>query len=554
MGSVGNQENLVKEKTQEERLVDDESFDAIIIIDPKGVIEHVNATVLSDFGYASKGELIGKNISMLVGGDEAKYHDMYLQRFHEAGKHDSTIGKQRILYSKRKDGSEFPCVIGIKKVPDRDKFVGYIRNMGSAGNQEYLLKEKAHYLVDDTSFDAIIVTDPTGIIQDVNITTLEEFGFKEKEELIGKNISMLVGGGQAKYHGKYMERFNEKQKKDSTIGGQRVLFSKRKNGTEFPALIGIRKIPDNDLLIGYIRSMEGKTKKQKAQEANEMSHKSVGTPSAPGSTAARSVGSGSLGPGADSHGDILDESFDAIVVTSYHGIIKRVNQTTLDCFRYNSKAELIGKNISMLVGGGEAHRHDKYLDMFQKMGKDSSKIGKQRVLYSRRNDGTEFPCIIVIKKSTKHDCLIGWIRDMSDLAERRGSLQITNMQFLDPVERLIDDSAFDAIIVTDYHGIIKRVNKTTLNEFKYESKEELEGKNISMLVGGRDAKRHDKYLERFHEAGKSSSTIGKQRVLKSKRKDGTEFRCIIGINAIPDTDYLVGYIRNVDALQHETSV
>ena len=95
----------------------------------------------------------------------------------------------------------------------------------------------------------------------------------------------------------------------------------------------------------------------------------------------------------------------------------------------------------------------------------------------------------------------------------------------------------------------------TLREFQYGTREEMIGMNVSNLVGGKvSARRHGKYLERFQKAGKSSSTIGKQRILKSMRKDGSEFRCIIGINRIPDVEeeLLVGYIRNLDMANVES--
>ena len=67
---------------------------------------------------------------MLVGGGMQKYHDQFMKRFEEdSTRNDSTIGKQRTLMSKRKDGSEFPCIIGIKRVPEKELLIGYVRNV-----------------------------------------------------------------------------------------------------------------------------------------------------------------------------------------------------------------------------------------------------------------------------------------------------------------------------------------------------------------------------------------------------------------------------------------
>lgn len=111
----------------------DEMFDAVVLIDQKGFIVTVNKTALEIFGYKSKAELIDQNVSVLVGGGEAKNHDSYLKAFHEKDKERTQIGRQRILKARRKDRSEFPCIIGIKKTSNGKFLIGYIRDMTGIG-------------------------------------------------------------------------------------------------------------------------------------------------------------------------------------------------------------------------------------------------------------------------------------------------------------------------------------------------------------------------------------------------------------------------------------
>lgn len=105
------------------------------------------------------------------------------------------------------------------------------------------------------------------------------------------------------------------------------------------------------------------------------------------------------------------------------------------------------------------------------------------------------------------------------------------------------DTSFDAIVVTDNHGIIQDANETTRTMFGYDNNEELIGNNVSMLVNGHDAKMHDSYVKNFREGGRTSSVIGRQRVSHARRKDGTSFPCMVGIKEIPKTHLMVGYIR-----------
>jgi PAS domain-containing protein len=95
----------------------------------------------------------------------------------------------------------------------------------------------------------------------------------------------------------------------------------------------------------------------------------------------------------------------------------------------------------------------------------------------------------------------------------------------DPVAGFKDNKLFDAIIVLiDYHGTIQRVNETAVSEFGYGPKEELEGESVS---GGGEAERHYMHFERYRKSGGTSSIIGNQRVVKSKRA-GEDHEQIVG--------------------------
>ena len=542
--------------------IDESSFDAIVVADDHGIIKRVNTQTLTLFRYDSKDELEGQNLSILVGGGHAANHDGYVRRFHESGDINSTLGKQRKLVSKRKDGSEFTCVIGLKKIPETKYMIGYIRDMTGISDEQRAshaddvtnltkrvgedttLNDVFGSIIDETSFDAIIVADGLGTIRRVNVTAVSIFGYNSKEELEGKNLSVLVGGGHAKHHDKYVQDFHDGVRDSTVLGKQRILKSKRKDGTEFPCVIGVKKIPDTDFMVGYVRDISGLSDVQREAEADDISNK--------GSIATRSVGPESVGVGSTDKVDLLDESFDAVVVTDLKGVIQKVNATALESFGYESKDELVGKNISTLVGGGEADRHDKYLDSFNKRGKQSTQIGRQRVLYSRRKDGTEFPCIIGIKRIPNSDMLVGYIRDMSGVKE--GSpVQITGLEILRKNEAegalasLVDETSFDSIVVIDINGIIRKVNTMMVSEFGYESKDELEGQNVQIIMGSKPMGRvhHNEFIKNFFKFGREERGLGEGRTLKAKRKDGSMFPCLIGIRKVPDQELLIGYIRNM---------
>jgi PAS domain S-box-containing protein len=503
------------------RLVDDTSFDCIIVIDMVGVIQHVNITTLSEFGYDFRDEFIGNNISILVGGGHATKHAKYMDRFQKKEKSETVIGKRRALKSLRKDGSEFSCIIAINTIPESDCLIGIIRNVTGVSRKHKTMeaddlsakgKQHAEDFLDD-SFDSIIVANEDGIILRVNQTALETFRYGSKDELIGHNMSILMGGGEDKNHDKYLANFKKAGTSQSTIGRQRLLLSRRKDGTDFPCVIGIRRMRNSSNLVGFIRDVSEVS--QHNENVIEITNINQ----------------------LDPVGRLIDDqSFDCIIVIDRKGTITQLNQTTVTEFGYASKADIEGIHFSVLVGSGHAEIHNDLNRLIE-----LSTIGKQRMLLLRRNDGTEFQGVVAIREITDTELFVGYIRNMTGIPQQdtpKSSLHIDVLGH-------IDDTSFDSIVVTDKDGVIQCLNVTTLSDFGYASKDELVGKNISVLVGGGHAENHGRYVERFYKMGRSNSVIGKQRILHSRRKDGSEFPCLIGIKMLPNTDLMIGYIRNM---------
>ena len=145
---------------------------------------------------------------------------------------------------------------------------------------------------------------------------------------------------------------------------------------------------------------------------------------------------------------------------------------------------------------------------------------------------------------------------------------ISNIDMLSDEQRhmnkFLDDKAFDSIVMIDLSGTIQGVNATFLEDFGYDTKEEIVGQSVNVLMGGRmhgggetGDDHHDAYLQRYRERRTHGETmskvLGNQRMLTAQRKDGTEFQCIIGVHDVEETELLVGYIRNVDKLMTERS-
>src|SRR5437667_2227003 len=113
LGYIGSCIDITERKAAEEkfRLVLDAAPNAMIMVDPAGVINFANASAATVFGY-SLSELIGCQIEMLIPKRFRDRHPGYRKDFlsHPSGR---AMGVGRDLFGRRKDGSEFPVEVGL---------------------------------------------------------------------------------------------------------------------------------------------------------------------------------------------------------------------------------------------------------------------------------------------------------------------------------------------------------------------------------------------------------------------------------------------------------
>eukprot|EP01091_Cochliopodium_minus_P014371 TRINITY_DN4871_c0_g1_i1.p1 TRINITY_DN4871_c0_g1~~TRINITY_DN4871_c0_g1_i1.p1 ORF type:complete len:612 (+),score=172.96 TRINITY_DN4871_c0_g1_i1:345-2180(+) len=107
----------------------------------------------------------------------------------------------------------------------------------------------------DAFNDPVVVVSSTGIIVEVNETLAEIFGYT-KNDMIGRNIKIIIPPEIAKIHDDYFKNYDP-NKESNIVGKPRNVEALHANGTLFPILLSLgvdNSKPEEIRFIGTIRS------------------------------------------------------------------------------------------------------------------------------------------------------------------------------------------------------------------------------------------------------------------------------------------------------------
>ena len=107
----------------------------------------------------------------------------------------------------------------------------------------------------DTVPDAMIVIDERGLMQSFSTAAVRQFGWAP-EEVIGKNVSMLMPDPYRTQHDAYLERYRTTGER-RIIGIGRVVVGERKDGSTFPMELSVGEMVSGDqrYFTGFVRDL-----------------------------------------------------------------------------------------------------------------------------------------------------------------------------------------------------------------------------------------------------------------------------------------------------------
>src|SRR5215510_14419683 len=120
---------------------------------------------------------------------------------------------------------------------------------------------------------------------------------------------------------------------------------------------------------------------------------------------------------------ILDTVPDAMVVIDERGVIQSFSSAAERLFGY-TPAEVVGRNVSLLMPSPYRESHDSYLERYLRTG-ERRIIGIGRVVVGERKDGSTFPMELAVgeMRSSNQRFFTGFIRDLTERQQTEARLQ-----------------------------------------------------------------------------------------------------------------------------------
>ena len=189
---------------------------------------------------------------------------------------------------------------------------------------------------------------------------------------------------------------------------------------------------------------------------------------------------------------IVDTAAEAIVVIDQNGIIDRFNAAAERTFGYDA-AEIIGKNVSVLMPDPYREQHGSYISNYLRTGR-AHVIGIGRETEGRRKDGRIFPIelsVSEIRIAGKH-LFTGVLRDISRRRQRNQELADA-MQELQSTNEELKNFAY--IVSHDLKAPLRAIGSLAdWLRADYTDRLDAEGKEYLRLLAGR-VRRMDQLIE-----------------------------------------------------------
>lgn len=287
-------------------------------------------------------------------------------------------------------------VVGLANGLERAK--GRTRRLTRAARRgavlSHVTEEELRLLLDATRDYAIFLVNPDGIVSSWNAGAERIYGWSAKE-ILGRHYSIIYAPTDQpteELAAAYLDRALADQ------GVRAQLWQQRKDGSEFLGAVSLSPVRDLDgRHLGFAKIVHDTTEREAADRA--------------------------LAQREEHLKSILDTVPDAMVVIDDQGVVISFSTAAQRLFGY-SEAEVVGRNLSMLMPEPDRSQHDGYLRHYRETG-ERHIIGVGRIVTGMRADGSRFPMKLSVSEAVSSTPRIftGFVQDLTERQEFETKLE-----------------------------------------------------------------------------------------------------------------------------------
>ncbi len=277
------------------------------------------------------------------------------------------------------------------------------------------VERQLRLFLQDVPHYAILLLDPTGIIRSANAGAERLFGH-ERGDLVGRPYDVLHTPAALK------DRLPQQTLNIARVRGfyRETGFRVRRDGGRFDAETLVTPVQDEDgAVLGYgviVQDVSARVAESDLLQQSESRLQLL----------------------VDT---VLDTLVDGLIIIDRRGRIQLYNRACETLFGY-SPADVLGRNVKMLMPPEISAEHDSYLANYQTTGIRKI-IGSSREVFGQRRDGSQFPMHLAVGE-TSHGgdpIYIGVIRDLTQ--RNRTEEQLRQSQKMEAVGQLTGGIAHD---------------------------------------------------------------------------------------------------------------
>ena len=412
-----------------------QAIDAIVTIDENNNVIFYNDAAETLWGHP-RSQVIGQNVKMLVPSEIQPQHDQLVNANRNGGA-DKIVGTNREIEVERADGQRIWANLSLSKVRNGNKihYTAFVRDITQQRENNEFINQTL-----EQSIDPVVTIDENNNVVIFNGAAEKLWGYN-KQEVIGKNVKMLVPAAIQHMHDDYVNA-NRRTKQDKIVGKRREIEVPRKDGSIVWCSLSLSRVEVGNK-ISYAAFVRDITEEKEQREYIEQT---------------------------------LEQAIDAVVAIDPDNNVITFNKAAEALWGYQ-REEVLGKNVKMLVPVDIQASHDSLVNANRKTGVDKI-VGSSREVPVFRRDGEQRWGNLALSKVALGNKIFytAFVKDVTEEVRLREEFKTLS---------LVANETDNSVIITDAKGLIQYANPGFTKLTNY-TLEQVKGKKPGSLLQGPD--------------------------------------------------------------------